>query len=71
MSKHGVRYELRAGNGAYTRALDSQREAGKGIFGSGYLLSDKAAAEKAAAEKAGMIRWTISPREREIIESMR
>lgn len=71
MSKHGVRYELREGNGVFIRALDSQRAAKKSIFGSGYLLSDAAAAEKAAAEKVNCIRWTISPREREIIDSMR
>ena len=33
-------------------ALDSQKAAGKAIFGKGFLLSEKAAAEKAAAEKA-------------------
>lgn len=37
---------------SFIRALDSQREKGKGIFGSGFLISEKAVAEKAAAEKA-------------------
>ena len=48
----------------FVRRLDAQQSAGKGqaIFGSGYLLSTKAAAEKAAAE-----RWRLSQRELEII----
>ena len=48
----------------FIRQLDAQKAAGKGqtLFGSGYLLSTKAAAEKAAAEK-----WQLSPRELEII----
>ena len=32
--------------------LDAQKEKKKAIYGSGFLLSEKAAAEKAAAEKA-------------------
>ena len=50
--------------------LDSQKEAKKGIFGGGYLLSEKAAAEKAAAEKAAAVVWTLSDREKEIIKSL-
>ena len=34
--------------------LDAQREIGKGIFGGGLLISEKAAAEKAEAEKAAL-----------------
>ena len=51
-------------------ALDSQKESGKAIFGKGLLLSDGAAAERAAAERATVIYWELSPREREIIESL-
>ena len=50
---------------SFTRALDAQREAGKAIFGSGMLISEKAAAEKAAAEK-----WQLSEREREIVRGL-
>lgn len=47
------------------RQLDAQKESGKAIYGSGYFLSEKAAAEKAAAEK-----WQLSDRELEIVRSL-
>ena len=55
--------------------LDCQKESGKGIFGGGFLLSEKAAAEKAAAEKAAAekaaaITWELSERELEIIRGL-
>ena len=65
--------------------LDSQKKYKKGIFGAGYLLSEKAAAEKAAAEKAAaekaaaekaaaekenIIVWELSDKEKEIIDSL-
>jgi hypothetical protein len=37
----------------------------KGIYGSGFLISEKAAAEKAAAEK-----WELSEREKEIVKKL-
>nr|DAW32472.1 MAG TPA: adenine-specific methyltransferase [Caudoviricetes sp.] len=49
----------------FIRALDSQKEKGKALFGGGMLLSERAAAEKAAAEK-----WTLSERELEIIRGL-
>ena len=52
MAKHGVEYRLDRKDAVRIRQLDSQRDAGKTIFGGGFLLSEKAAAEKAAAEKA-------------------
>lgn len=54
----------------HCRGLDSQKKHGKAIFGSGFLLSDSAAAEKAAAEKANVIEWELSSRERDIIENL-
>lgn len=56
----------------FVRQLDAQKTAakGKGIFGSGYLLSSKAAAEKAPAEKAPAEKWRLSPRELEIIATL-
>ena len=71
----GVPYELRKEDGVFIRALDSQRAVGKGIFGSGLLISEKAAAEKAAAEKAAAEKaaaekWRLSPREVRIIEEL-
>ena len=62
----------------FIRHLDSQKESGKALYGSGFLISNKAAAEKAAAEKAAAekaaeretIIWTLSEREKKIIEEL-
>ena len=67
----------------FTRQLDAQKETGTTLYGSGYLISEKAAAEKAAAEKAAAEKaaaekaaakevqvWELSEREREIICKM-
>ena len=81
----GVGIEIKRGDLAFCRGLDAQRPHGKAIFGSGYLLSEKAAAEKAAAEKAAaekaaaekvaaekdnVIEWELSPREWDIISNL-
>jgi len=66
----GVPYELRREDAVHIRALDSMKSAGKVIFGSGFLLSDRAAAEKAAAEKAAAEKWNLSQRELRIIEEL-
>ena len=74
-SKYGIEYQVRRGECTNISALDDQRKHGKAIFGNGLLLSqrkakEKAAAEKAAAEKASAHIWTLSEREKEIIESL-
>ena len=51
-SAHDTEYTLKKSESIRITGLDQQRAVGKTIFGSGYLLSEKAAAEKAAAEKA-------------------
>ena len=75
----GIRYELKREDAYFISALDSQRSQGKTIFGSGFLLSEKAAAEKAAAEKAAAEKaaekadikvWELSENERRIIEGL-
>ena len=64
-SKYGVNFKALKSETAGVSALDAQKEVGKGIYGKGYLLSEKAAAEKAAAE-----RWELSERERAIVKSL-
>ena len=78
--ERGVSMQFKKGDLYHIRGLDSQKPYKKGIFGSGYLLSEKAAAEKAAAEKAAaekaakekdnVIIWELSERERNIIKSL-
>ena len=80
MAAHGTSLEIEAKDVYFIRALDIQKESGKVLFGSGFLLSEKAAAEKAAAEKAAAEKaaaekidtniWELSDREREIVKSL-
>lgn len=69
-SKYGVSFSVHRNDCAFVRSLDEQKEKGKAIYGGGLLLSDKKAAEKAAAEKAAAWMWSLSQRERQIVESL-
>ena len=64
-SKYGIDYMIPKAESVPIDALDSQKEAGKAIFGKGLLLSERAAAERAAAT-----RWEVSPRELEVIKNL-
>ena len=70
LSKYGIPFEVSVGQSCAISSLDSQKDTKKGIYGQGYLVSEKAAAEKAAAEKATATRWTLSDRERAIIAKL-
>ena len=70
MAAHGVSLEISERDAHFIRALDSQKASGKGLFGSGFLLSEKAAAEKAAAEKVNTDIWKLSEREWAIVRSL-
>ena len=80
MSKHGIEYNVRKADCFHVRYLDSQKAAGKAIFGGGFLLSERAAAERAAAERAAAERaaaeraaaerWKLSEREWQIVRSL-
>lgn len=64
MASHHTELRIRRGECCKIGALDAQRAVGKAIFGSGLLLSERAAAERAAAERAAAHRWKLSDRER-------
>lgn len=51
-AKHGIDFEVRSSDCIQIGAMDEQKAIGKSIFGSGLLLSTRAAAERAAAERA-------------------
>ncbi len=80
MLERGVSIQIGKEHTRHCRALQSQKAMKKAIFGSGFLLSDEAAAEKAAAEKAAaekaaaekenVIVWQISKQERAIIDTL-
>ena len=65
IGKYGIDFRVRSESCRFIRALESQKQVGKGIFGSGYLLSRKAAAEKAAAT-----RWKLSESELAAIDDL-
>ena len=74
-SRYGVDFRVRRNESEHIRALDAQKETKQTIYGSGYLISEKAAAEKAAAEKAAAEKaaatvWELSDREKEIIKNL-
>lgn len=60
---------------AFIRRLDAQREHKKVIFGGGYLIPDEEAhiieEARRKAEEARSMKWSISEREREIIDGLR
>ena len=70
-SKYGIEY--REGTGVFIRAMDAQRGAGKGIFGAGYIVPEKAAHEAQEAARQARksvrkvarapVRWELSSRE--------
>ena len=69
-SKYGQEFKVSKDESFRIRQLDHQKEFDKAIYGSGYLISEKAAAEKAAAEKAAATVWELSDREMQIIKEL-
>jgi len=74
-SKYGIPFVVYPEECYRISGLDSQKDDDKSLFGSGFLLSEKAAAEKAAAEKAAAEkaaahRWPLSERELAIVKSL-
>ena len=65
LSRYGIDFSVSRAESVSIDALDAQKEQGRGIYGKGYLVSERAAAERAAA-----IRFALSPREREIVAQL-
>ena len=70
---HHTELKIKASDAFFIRKLESMGE--KGIFGGGYLLSNKATAERAAAERAAAElaaahKWELSERERQIVNTL-
>lgn len=84
LSHYGVYFHVSADECAPIRVLDSQRAAGKAIFGGGFLLSDAAAErferadalasrirdERAAQDSRDVKKWTLSDRELQMVEML-
>jgi hypothetical protein len=84
--ERGIGFQMRKESAKHYRQMDAQKQHVKTLFGSGFIISDaaaaekaaaekaaaeKAAAEKAAAEKENVIIWPLSKKEREIIEKLK
>lgn len=79
-SKYGVQLEIPRSEVCVISKLDNQKEVQKTIFGSGLLVSDRIAGEKikaqaqaqaqAKTQPPGEYIWTLSDREREIINKL-
>lgn len=67
-SEYGVELTVIRGESVRVSSLDN--DSGSGIFGGGFLISERAAAERAAAERAAAERISLSPREVEIVRSL-
>ena len=85
-TENGIRFRLEKDSISHCRGLESQKQKGKAIFGSGFLLSERAAAERAAAERAAaeraaaeraaaeradVIQWSLSSGEIKTIENLK
>lgn len=85
LAKRGLRWRAKPGECRFVRRLDAQAEDGGGIFGGGFLVSERAAAERAAAERAAAERaaaeraareeananvYGLSERERAIVDEL-
>ncbi|MBE6468935.1 MAG: hypothetical protein E7001_03005 [Coriobacteriaceae bacterium] len=75
MSKYGADLRIAEGECVRVEGLDAQRDGGNGIFGSGLLLSEGAAARRAEADEAvelasAKIEWQLSERERDLVAAM-
>ena len=80
-SRYGIEFQVNRDECYKISQLDEQKESGKGLFGNGYLISDKKKAEREKAEREKAERekaerekaqvWGLSNRELEIIKSLK
>lgn len=69
-AKHGIDFKVRSSDCIQIGAMDDQKAVGKSIFGSGLLLSTRAAAERAAAERAAAHVFRLSDRELALVAEL-
>ena len=73
LSNYGIEFKLKKEDCYFIRELEHQKEHGKQIFGSGYLISKekaKAIAKVKKLAKAEVFRWELSDNEKAIIERL-
>ena len=67
----GIDFGFNSDESVNIACLDSQKEAGKAIYGSGYLISENKRAERERAERERAERWELSAREKQIIATLK
>lgn len=70
VAKRGIEFKVPKVACEYLRDSDSAKDQGRGLYGGGFIMSDRAAAERAAAERAAATRLNLSDREKAIIERL-
>lgn len=70
LARYEIDFEIKRSESTHVSSLDQQKEKGKTIFGSGLLISERAAAERAAAERVEREVWELSARERAIVATL-
>ena len=70
-SRYGIDFEVSKDECFFIRQLDSQKESKKGLFGSGYLISERKRAEREKAEREKAEVWELSERELAIIRDLK
>lgn len=77
MTQRGIYWKVKKNECIKVNALDDQKQYKKTIFGTGFLISEQAAAERAEAERRakGQLsqtqRWKLSEREKGIIATLK
>ena len=74
-SRYGLEFEIPRDESQMISALDSMRRNGKTIFGAGWIMSERLATEREKLEREKLERekstvWTLSERERAIIQRL-
>ena len=70
LSRLGIEFSVPVAESEGISGLDSQKAAGKAIYGKGYIVSDAVKAEREKAEREKAERWTLSDRELAIIQRL-
>lgn len=70
LSRLGIEFSVPVAESEGISGLDSQKTAGKAIYGKGYIVSDRVKAEREKAEREKVERWELSERELRIIERL-
>ena len=75
LSRYGIEFEAEVSETHRVDGLESQKELGKSIFGSGYLMPDYKAEERAEAEeREGIVvthEWELTEKEKAIIRELK